>query len=77
MARDKADPIIRELHLCRRMAGITIAEVAERARLNPATISKAELGFQQPRLAVIRAYAEALGFDLALVEREGCASPEG
>ena len=70
MARDKADPIIQELYVIRRMMGVTIAEVAERAGINPATISKAELGFQAPRLAVIRAYAEALGLTLALVDPE-------
>lgn len=67
MSRGNADPVVQELYLCRKMARLNIRNVAHAAGINPATISKAELGFQTPNLAVVQAWANALGFRLELV----------
>lgn len=70
MARENLDPIIRDLYICRQMAKITIADLATRANISKSTISDAENGYHVPSLTIIRRWADALGFDITLGERE-------
>lgn len=69
MTRGDADPIIRELYVCRVMAKLSIAEVAKRARVARSTISDAENGQHTPNVAIVRRWANALSLDINLSVR--------
>lgn len=76
MARSSAHPIVQQLYLYRKMMGLNITEVAEKAGVDRGAISKAELGFQDPRLATLHAWAQALGFSFELSAVEGVDSDD-
>jgi DNA-binding phage protein len=59
------------------MIGKNITEVAEAAGIDRTTISKAELGFQDPRLGVLVKWASALGFKLVLEDVEDSETTPG
>lgn len=70
MGRGTADPLVRDLYLCRTMAGITIKELCKKSGLSPSTISDAELGYHSPTLATLRIWSLALGMDIGLTTPE-------
>ena len=62
------DPLLRELRALRRAQELTLAEVAQRTGARASGhFSRLELGYTQPQLSTLRAWAAALGYDLALV----------
>jgi transcriptional regulator with XRE-family HTH domain len=65
------DPIVDALAAERCRRGLTLLQVGEllgRASYN--TVWQWENGKNQPKLANVRAWADVLGYDLALVPRE-------
>lgn len=71
-ATDQVDPIVAQLRAARLAAELTQTEVAEAIGVaKHAQFSVLERGHRHPRLDSLRRWAEALGFDLALVPKEG------
>ena len=61
----------KELRAARQAAGLTLAQVAERAGVSHMTVSRTELGQRNPRWSVMHALAHALGRRLGLGVRVG------
>lgn len=59
--------LVQELILARRAAGLTQAELAEKAGLSRMAVQKAESGATDPRLSTLHVMARALGMELMLV----------
>ena len=60
--------VIAQLESARRTAGLTQAELAERAGVNRMTVGRLEAGLD-PRLSTLDALARSLGLELMLVPR--------
>lgn len=69
MARD-LDPIIAELKLLRMLNGVRAVDVVAAEGMSLAALSHWENGHKTPHLHNLRAYARAVGYDLALVPLE-------
>jgi transcriptional regulator with XRE-family HTH domain len=61
------DPLLAELRTLRLMLGIRHEDIARQAHVNESSVSYWECGHRSPHLDKLRAYAAAVGFDLALV----------
>lgn len=59
--------LIDELVLSRKAAGLTQAELAEKAGLSRMAVQKAESGATDPRLSTLYVMARAMGMELMLV----------
>jgi transcriptional regulator with XRE-family HTH domain len=71
MARD---PIVDALRAEREARNWSQRYVQERASVSPLAVgylSRLESGTAEPRLSTLRRWADALGYDLVLVKREG------
>jgi transcriptional regulator with XRE-family HTH domain len=63
-----ADPLVEQILLARRRAGLSQMQLAERVgRMAGNDLSDLELGKRSPTLATLRRWVGALGYDLALV----------
>jgi transcriptional regulator with XRE-family HTH domain len=65
------DPIVQTLREARRRSGLSQEQVAELVGTSQSAVSELETGVIGPRLSTARRWADALGYDLALVKREG------
>ena len=64
------DPILSQLAEIRRASGLDVPSVAQRAGVAPFSIDRWERFNVAPMLVNLRAWAGALGYDIALVKRE-------
>ena len=65
------DPIVARLKAVRLGRGLTLQQIGEQlGRSSPQTVWQWEAGVHQPRLGNVREWANALGYDLALVPRQ-------
>ncbi|WP_043512363.1 helix-turn-helix domain-containing protein [Actinoplanes sp. SE50/110] len=64
------DPIIAQLRDRRNQRGLKPYVLAGLAGLSQQYVYRTEAGLHSPRLDTLRAWADALGYDLALVCRE-------
>lgn len=65
----EVDPVVVALRAERIRRGWTLRQVAELAGCAFSSIHHAEVGKRSPTLALLRAWADALGMDLATVPR--------
>ena len=64
------DPLVAELRVLRRLRKLRAVDVAEEAGVDVSSISLWENGHKAPIIYHLRAYANACGYDLALIPRE-------
>ena len=65
------DTIVEALTVARKVAGRSLADVAEHAGVATNSVCRWECGHGLPGLTGLRAWAGALGYELVLVKREG------
>ena len=64
------DPIVKALTDARKRSGRSLLDVAESAGVATNSVCRWECGHGLPGLTGLRAWAGALGYDIALVKRE-------
>lgn len=64
-------PLVSALAGIRQRQGLTQRLVAERAYLTPSLVGSWESGWKTPQLPGLIAYADALGYEVALVPKRG------
>lgn len=69
--RRRPHPLVSALAAIRQRQNLTQLQVAERAYLAPSLVGNWESGWKVPQLPGLIAYADALGYEVALVPKRG------
>jgi transcriptional regulator with XRE-family HTH domain len=69
--RRRPHPLVSALAAIRQRQGLTQRMVAERAYLTPSLVGNWESGWKVPQLQGLMAYADVLGYEVAIVPKRG------